>query len=362
MQWLREHFELDRGGGDHNLRPMEGLRGGAVFLVFLVHYVSLIAPWIDAKSTAWSVAEFLRTIGHTGVDLFFVLSGYLIYGALIVRPRPMVPYFRRRIMRLYPAFTVVFFVYIMLSILFPFENKVSNGPWQGFVYLLENFLLLPGIFPIEPMITVTWSLSYEAFYYIAIPIIIGTFALRKWPSSRRILFFVVIGIVLAALHEQLGQRTRLVMFLAGIVLWEHRELGGLRTPSEAAGVVAVLAGFAVVNLPLSLGLRYGLLAVAFHLFCFASLAPNGRGLLNRALCWTPLRWLGNMSYSYYLLHGLALKAAFRALARFLPPTHGLGGFTFGAGMAPLFVLTLVPTALLFLAVERPMSLAPRRHK
>lgn len=335
---------------------MEGLRGAAVFLVFLVNYVSLIAPWMEKGGATWAVAEFLRDIGHSGVDLFFVLSGYLIYGSLIVRPRPFLPYMRRRIQRLYPAFIVVFLVYIVLSFIFPFENKISNQPSVAIPYLVANFLLLPGILPIEPLITVAWSLSYEVFYYLAIPLTISALGMRNWPSARRVIFFVICGILLALVHEQLGQRVRLIMFLSGIVLWEHREMGGIRPPSGAAGLMALAGGFAAMAAPLPLGVRYAAVAVMFYLFCFASLRASGRGFLPTTLCWTPLRWLGNMSYSYYLLHGLALKASFLVLARFLAPAASLGGAFFWSAMAPLFALTLIPTAGLFLAVERPWSL------
>jgi hypothetical protein len=59
---------------------MEGLRGIAVFLVFLVHYVSQVSPWTPSDVRVIGAA--IHTIGATGVDLFFVLSGsyYLIHG------------------------------------------------------------------------------------------------------------------------------------------------------------------------------------------------------------------------------------------------------------------------------------------
>jgi exopolysaccharide production protein ExoZ len=74
-----------------------------------------------------------------------------------------------------------------------------------------------------------------------------------------------------------------------------------------------------------------------------------------------VRWLGNMSYSYYLLHGLALKACFIVLAKALPVSH-YGSWLFWALLPLMFGLTLIPTALLFLAVERPLSLAPNRAR
>jgi len=66
----------------------------------------------------------LENIGHSGVDLFFVLSGYLIYGALIRKKVSYLSFFRRSVERIYPTFLCVFAIYLVLSILFPEENKI----------------------------------------------------------------------------------------------------------------------------------------------------------------------------------------------------------------------------------------------
>ena len=65
-----------------------------------------------------------------------------------------------------------------------------------------------------------------------------------------------------------------------------------------------------------------------------------------------------MSYSYYLLHGLALKASFLAFARFFPATEQ-GSVLFWAFLPVMFGLTLIPTTALFLSVERPLSLVAK---
>lgn len=95
MEWLTSRFELSRGGVRDNLRPMEGLRGFAVFMVFWVHYATLCEPWYPTQTITATIADYMHSIGNSGVDLFFVLSGYLIYGSLISRQQNFFRYIRK---------------------------------------------------------------------------------------------------------------------------------------------------------------------------------------------------------------------------------------------------------------------------
>ena len=76
---------------------MEGLRGFAVILVFFVHFISLLEPSIPADTFILTIAKVLTDIGYLGVVLFFVLSGYLIYGMLIIKETPFNRYLKRRL-------------------------------------------------------------------------------------------------------------------------------------------------------------------------------------------------------------------------------------------------------------------------
>ena len=106
---------------------MEGLRGFAVFLVFVVHYVTLFGPWNSKTSWLHELSRVIHALGNVGVDLFFVLSGYLIYGSLIERGQRYLVFLRRRVERIYPAFLVVFVAYVALSYVFPAENKIPSA-------------------------------------------------------------------------------------------------------------------------------------------------------------------------------------------------------------------------------------------
>lgn len=359
MNWLSSRFELARGASDQNNRPMEGLRGLAVFLVFLVHYVSLVQPWITGAPELLNWARKLHTIGNTGVDLFFVLSGYLIYGSLIARSQVFWRFIWRRVVRIYPAFLVVFVIYVGLSFAFPAESKLPDSGMRAAVYLLQNLLLLPGLFPIEPMITVAWSLSYEMFYYLAIPLIIFAFRLRGRTTAWRTTFFGILTGVTVAYCAVYGGHVRLIMFMAGILVYEALSDSRVASPSGLVAVLAFVMGLATATLPWSgtaaFALKISALYVTFFVLCLACFRDPAMWL-SRALCWTPLRWLGNMSYSYYLLHGLALKASFMALG-YLLPRGGHETLYFGILLPLTFGLSLLPAAALFLAVERPLSLA-----
>ena len=361
FDWLTEKFELARGGSAHNVRPMEGMRGFAVLLVFFVHYATQIEPWLADHVLASTLVGWLHTMGNTGVDLFFVLSGFLIYGSLISRAQPFAGFMWRRIERIYPAFTALFLIYIALSVVFPAESKIPASTADGAIYLLQNYLLLPGLFPIDPMITVAWSLSYEMFYYLAVPLVIALFKLRERSPLWRSCFFIAMCLSLAIYVTLAGGPIKLMMFLGGMLLYEALEHSTLSV-SSATGLVALIAGLLSTVLPVpgpaAGAVKTVILLVAFLLLCLACFRMP-QEWLPQAFAWTPLRWLGNMSFSYYLLHGLVLKAVFLVLPIVWPPT-GDQPMLFWWLLPPLLALTIVPAALFFLLVERPCSLAPRR--
>jgi exopolysaccharide production protein ExoZ len=360
---IRRRFELSRGDA-HNVRAMEGLRGLAVFLVFFVHFGSQVAVYLPAHSATARVGDALATMGNAGVDLFFVLSGYLIYGKLISRPQPFLTFARRRLERIYPTFVAVFALYLLFSFLRPSEDKIPDSFLHGAGYLLANFFLLPGLFPIGNMITQAWSLSYEIFFYLLIPLLIVATGMRAWRPLTRILLFLVIAAGFTTYCCIQGGHVRLIMFVAGIVLYEVIRYRLFPAVPGILAVAATAGGLGLLLMPLTGATGFSLkicgLFVCFFLLCHVCFTgPNA--LITQAMRWTPIRWLGNMSYSYYLVHGLALKAFFVALAVIIPTTvHSPALYWVLLPVA--FAVTLVPSVVLFLTVERPLSLSPALEK
>jgi exopolysaccharide production protein ExoZ len=353
--WTRKTFELSHVANNQSLLPMEGVRGFAVFLVFLVHYVSLAEPWVNQASLTYSVLTQLHNIGNIGVDLFFVLSGYLIYGMLIRKKQSFPRYIFRRARRIYPVFTIVFLIYICLSILFPERSKIPSGE-EGVFYLFQNFLLLPGIFDVDPMITVAWSLSYEVFYYLAIPVLIELFRMRSWTPKFRLAFIALITILLFVYFSNYGGHIRLLMFLSGILLFDTIDSGVIpRTPTT--GLPCILFAIGSIALLEEINANgwwnYLILYCLFYLFLLECFTRDN--LTSKVFSFTYIRWLGNMSYSYYLLHGLTLQFVFMLLQKARPPL-GTDVYLAWFFLPIAFLITLVPSVIMFVLIEKPFSL------
>ncbi|HEY6270837.1 MAG TPA: acyltransferase [Terriglobales bacterium] len=369
------------------LISMEGTRGLAVLLVFLVHFHALFSSYVAPGSFSFSASRFMGLIGNTGVDLFFVISGYLIYGAVIRQRTTYAHFVRRRIERIYPTFLAVLGLYLALSWMFPSASRVHGPFWSGAYYILQNLLLLPGILSVTPIITVAWSLSYEFFFYLSLPMIVLITGAWKWRPRARATFFGVVGIAYLVGSAFLpSSHVRLVMFVSGILLHEALNSGRFRLRLSRPGeIVAVLFFLASLGIAYALDTKGSWFAAAFpawthgrtmiegvpgyqgpyktlflsvSCFWFAAYCFGYGGFLKRALSWSPLRYLGNMSYSYYLLHGLTLKGVAEAFGRIaLPKPHSPA--LYAALLAAGFCATWVSPSVHFLMVEKPFSLAPR---
>ena len=359
-------YELE-GGNAKRVLTMEGARGIAVALVFLVHYRASFGMWTGKGTLTESVTQFLWTIGHSGVDLFFVLSGYLIYGAVLKPSLDYTKFIGRRIQRIYPAFLAVFGLYLALSFVFPGQSKIPAEPAAAVLFILQNLLLLPGIFPITAIVSVAWSLSYEFFFYLAIPLLVIALRLRNWTPKQRVVLFAVTSVLFVASWYVLAPAApRMLMFIAGILLYEAIHTLNLwpriSHRTEWLMIGATLIAFTLIGVVDADGrgdlprLLVSYLAFAPLIFaCFRASGP-----IYTAFSWTPLRWLGNMSYSYYLIHALTITAAAMVVGKVIPSG---GPLLYWAFMLPVFAATLVTSTLLFMLVEKPFSLVvkPRRE-
>jgi len=354
--WFRDKLNISHGKNPP-LLSMEGLRGLAVLLVFFVHYSAQITPWISGVSI--NISYFIQSFGQIGVDLFFVLSGYLIYGSIIDKKIFSIgKYAKRRAQRIYPVFLVVFTAYIVLSFIFPNESKLPESILDKIIYITQNLFLLPGLFDIKPIIIVAWSLSYEIFYYLMIPLVVRLFKLKTWVVDNRIYFWVMVTVISWVTYLVLGGHIRLIMFICGIILFELHSKKQFTL--RKGGTRFLLIAITIFGLRSIFDISYALLIISiFILFLLLCLcAFNQQSNTYKWLTYLPLRWLGNMSYSYYLIHSLTLKFCFLVFGLVMPSGFNDGNLYFWFWI-PTFALTIVVSFMLFCIVERPLSLCIR---
>ncbi len=151
------------------IRQLDAVRGLAVLLV-LVHNTD-IYPSLHLGPIASN--------GWMGVDLFFVLSGFLITGILIDTKQSegyFKNFYTRRCLRIWPLYySALLFMFVIVPLLRPSEFQTVFGqrssPWWAFPLFLQNFLVPIPTFA-TGLLGVTWSLAVEEQFYLAWPLVV----------------------------------------------------------------------------------------------------------------------------------------------------------------------------------------------
>jgi exopolysaccharide production protein ExoZ len=373
-------FELP--GASKRLSAMEGLRGLAILLVFCSHYVALIVPVLAPKAGATRMAATLGEFGAGGVDLFFLLSGFLIYRtALRGAGRRYFSFLARRVERIYPTFLVVLTAYYALSVIGLMDFRGPKG-FAGVSYVVANAIFLPGIFDIRATISAAWSLSYEWVFYLSIPLLVLALAVNRWPRTVRISIFAFLAIGYVAFVVAFPKvfpffvywdstRIRLIMFLCGMCVFEIlQDESSVRGSGRQRLIALAIIPFAVATFWLdwlravtghdatyATWLQLGALRSATLFGTCAAIglcSLSSDGILARLFRVRPLRYLGNMSYSFYLTHALALHLLIAPLGGLHLQQYGLFG---AAAFVPVaLMICLVFSAIVFARIEKPLSL------
>jgi peptidoglycan/LPS O-acetylase OafA/YrhL len=348
---------------------VEGLRGVAVLLVFGVHFHALFSHYVAPSSLTFHLTALGWNIGHSGVDIFFALSGALIYEIVLRRQPAYGNFLLRRAQRIYPTFLAVFAMYVALTFVDP-ANHLPAGKVRAAVYLLENALLLPGVASIKPLISVAWSLSYEFAFYLFLPVLLYACAFHRRSSRTRVVLMclpAVALVVMDLIHSTPYKRA--LMFLAGMLAFEARNSTWMRSQLTKRGELLVAVLF-VISFPAMVALSArptglpniwswpALLVLLVTDFWIVLFVTGFDGRLKSAASFFGLRWLGNISYSFYLLHGLTLKMIATALAIVLPVTSH-GALLVWAVLPISFAAAFVASTVLYAVVEKPLSLKRR---
>lgn len=143
---------------------LHGLRGFSALGILIYHI------WAGAISDGFVPAFMPALAGKVflalsiAVELFFLISGYLIASSLSRQGR-VGTFIRNRIIRIYPAFLPLVLLIFALGPFAGYDYFNGVGPSEWFFLLIANLLFLPGIFPMQAALLVAWTLSYEAAFY-----------------------------------------------------------------------------------------------------------------------------------------------------------------------------------------------------
>ena len=308
----RDSASAIRGDAFTRVPALDGIRAVAIVAVLLYHHYQFDVP----GSHAWAG-------GFLGVDIFFVLSGFLITTLLLHEHASagridFARFWSRRARRLLPAMFALIVVTALLG-RYAFSAATAAGVrGEGFATLLyvENWNRLGGA---SSALSHTWSLSVEEQWYLVWPLLLAALVMWSRRRSRSLAWPVALLIVASAaecavLFHGIGERsyygtdTRAQSLLVGAllaVLLIRRPQGRSRV-IEAAGWVAV--GFLALMIwrlhSVDPWLYRGgfLLVAATAALLIAAVQHSGAGPLGRLFGSRPLVAIGLISYGLYLYH------------------------------------------------------------
>jgi peptidoglycan/LPS O-acetylase OafA/YrhL len=311
--------------GDGRIPALDGIRGFAILLVMLLHF----ADRSQAIGFVNRVYTQLTGVGWIGVDLFFVLSGYLITG-LLLDSRKSAGYFKnfyaRRTLRIFPLYYACLVVWIVFAPLLDPSSAVrkealtvmSQDQLWYWTYLSNWKMGLENQWP--PMgISVYWSLAIEEQFYLVWPAVVllsGTRGLRWVCVTIIVAAFSIRTMQVAAgaspLLVYVGTFSRMDGLAAGALVsiflrdpiereWSQRFAPWLLMLGVAllAGIWIWIGMFSEYH-PLMQTVGFTALVLTFGSLIVEAVTPESRvGVVFRARA---LRFFGKYSYAMYLFH------------------------------------------------------------
>lgn len=286
------------------------LRAIAVLLVFFGHAHQNEARFFS--DTAFGDYMFF---GFSGVDVFFVISGFIIHTLYKHREGLDPVFYLQRLNRIFPMywlFTLGAILGYTLVLGGQFSQVTQNTDW------LRTLTLWPG--DDMPLLPVAWTLTHELYFYLAYAVFLA--APMRWRPYLVAVWFAITCIGLAIPDHAEHPVVRLIispfnfLFLAGALMAEFR------ARIEGMKLVAAILCLAGLVLGLAYCTTYGVSGLQDAAIRVAVFAPFAIGVSGLLLSWRPV-WpdafvrIGDWSYVLYLGHTLVLDVSARLLARFI---------------------------------------------
>ncbi|MGH9775207.1 MAG: acyltransferase family protein [Candidatus Acidiferrales bacterium] len=366
---------------------LDGLRGVAILQVVLLHFIA------DSKTGGFGTLLYrfsqMFRLGWSGVDLFFVLSGFLIGGILLgarESPRYFKTFYTRRVHRILPIYYLSLTLFAIVVLAFG-RNLPPPLPVGKEILgrLPFYFLFLQNLFPSTPVpivgywLSVTWSLAVEEQFYLAVPLLIRFLSARRLvqvliatlavgPLLRWITFVAPGHVFDKAYYVLMPCRAdALGLGVLAAIIWRSAE--GRRWLQEHKKLLYGAMSFLACGMPIFLKwfqkesiilvtIEYSWIAL-FYAVVLLVILSNTNGILARAMRWGWLRELGTLSYTIYLIHLVILILCSLWLLGTLPR------ITDWKGCATIAVAAIITYGLAWLSwtyFEKPLVERGHRYK
>lgn len=311
---------------------LDGLRGVAIAMVVAFHYggyaitgvSALLRPLLEPTQMGWS-----------GVDLFFVLSGFLI-GGILLDARGSANYFgtfyRRRICRIFP-FYFIFLVFVALVHAHG-DRAVWSAPWWTCVVFCQNFWMATHGLGKLGAVNITWSLAIEEQFYLLLPAVIYFVKPSRlpWVLGGGIVAAPLVRLVIYLTNPRLTGAMfallpcRMDSLLLGVATayflrWPNAWDFVLSRRRQLWTAIEILTALCALLLfhdpsnmsPLMMLIGFDCLAVLYSLVLIATLVDQAFAKILRT------KWLiglGGIAYSVYLLHVLIFGRVFAVTSHY----------------------------------------------
>jgi peptidoglycan/LPS O-acetylase OafA/YrhL len=269
---------------------IHGLRGFSALAVFIYHVYGMGTLWAFWPSLL-APSDGVFAAGKHGVEIFFVISGYLITGSLI-RHGDAARFLLDRAIRLYPVFLTIQILVFGLGPFVHYKWLTGIRPGAWLLAFVENALFLPGVFALPLAQLNAWSLSFEvAFYLVAAGYFVLWRRFGRWAPALALVVILTIMLV---------RDGRSAFFIPGVAIYFLSRRTRLALPAWFRGlsIPALVLMLAMLTLAET---RPGLVYPAtIPAFIFFACIVEGRCLLSALLRTRFLQYLGTISYSFYL--------------------------------------------------------------
>ncbi len=196
-----------------NKPELDGVRGWAVLMVLFWHYLGSDLHLLAISSSFWFIPLKLT---WSGVDLFFVLSGYLISSQLLGDRVPIKKFYLKRMRRIMPLYYAMLLAYLVLSHSPLAHVEALSGlfltpiPWWTYLFFVQNYAMAAGNTWGSEFLGVTWSVALEEQFYFLIPWLFKIIPFRKIPV------FCTYGILLSIAFNEFNSEIQNLF-----PHWEH---------------------------------------------------------------------------------------------------------------------------------------------